>query len=132
MQMTMLSAKNTKLLANIGVPKQDIIPEPNSFNPRENAVNVGEILQAQNFKTILLVTSAIHMSRSMAIFKNLGINEIAASTDYRISQLELEQPNHQTEATILSFVPNEESLGLTTQSIRKYISILVYKLRGWL
>lgn len=122
----------TNLLTNMGVPKQDIIPEPNSFNTRENAVNVREILQSQNFKTILLVTSAMHMPRSMAIFKRLGINAIAAPTDYRISQLELEQPNHQTEAAILSLIPNEESLGLTTQAIREYIGILVYKMRGWL
>ncbi|PSB41835.1 YdcF family protein, partial [Chamaesiphon polymorphus] len=122
----------TKLLVAMGVPQQDIIPEANSFNTRDNAVNVRQILQAQNFKTILLVTSAMHMPRSMAIFKRLGINAIAAPTDYRISQLELEQPNLQTEAAILSFIPSEDYLSLTTQAIREYIGIVVYKLRGWL
>jgi uncharacterized SAM-binding protein YcdF (DUF218 family) len=122
----------TKLLVTMGVPKLDIIPEANSFNTRDNAVNVQKILQAQNFKTILLVTSAMHMPRSMAIFKHLGINVIAAPTDYRISQLELDQPNSQTEAAILSFLPNEDCFSLTTQVMREYIGILVYKLRGWL
>jgi uncharacterized SAM-binding protein YcdF (DUF218 family) len=122
----------TKLLVEMGVPQQDIIPEANSFNTRDNAVNVKQILQEQNFKTILLVTSAMHMPRSMAIFKHLGINAIAAPTDYRISQLELEQPNRQTEAAILSFIPSEDCLSLTTQAIREYIGILIYKLRGWL
>ncbi|WP_310427608.1 YdcF family protein [Chamaesiphon sp. VAR_48_metabat_135_sub] len=122
----------TNLLVTMGVPKLDIIPEANSFNTRDNAVNVQKILQEQNFKTILLVTSAMHMPRAMAIFKHLGINAIAAPTDYRISQLEIDQPNSQTESVILSFLPNEDCFSLTTQAMREYIGILVYKLRGWL
>lgn len=121
----------TKLLITMGVPEVDIIPESNSLNTRENAVNVQKILKAENFKSILLVTSAIHMPRSMAIFRRLGIQAIAAPTDYRISQLELDQPNRQTEAAILSFIPNEECFFLTTQAIREYIGLYVYKLRGW-
>jgi uncharacterized SAM-binding protein YcdF (DUF218 family) len=122
----------TKLLAKMGVPKLDIIPEPNSFNTRDNAVYVQKILKAQNFKTILLVTSAMHMPRSMAIFQRLGIKAIAAPTDYRISLLEIDQPNGQTAAAILSFLPNEDCFSLTTQAIREYIGIFVYKLRGWI
>jgi uncharacterized SAM-binding protein YcdF (DUF218 family) len=121
----------TKLLVTMGVPKRDIIPEGNSLNTRDNAVNVQKILQAQNFKTILLVTSAMHMPRSMAIFKHLGIKAIAAPTDYRISQSEIDQTNLQTEAAILNFFPNEESFSMTTQAIKEYIGMFVYKLRGW-
>jgi uncharacterized SAM-binding protein YcdF (DUF218 family) len=126
------SADLTKLLVRMGVPKDDIIPEGESFNTRDNAVNVQKILQAQHFKTILLVTSAMHMPRSMAIFKHLGINAIAAPTDYRVSQLELDEPNRQTESIVLSFLPSEEWFSLTTQAIREYIGIVVYKLKGWL
>ena len=122
----------TNLLVKMGVPKLDIIPEPNSYNTHDNAVYVQRILKEQDFKTILLVTSAMHMPRSMGIFKRLGINAIAAPTDYRISQLELDQPNGQTEAVILSFLPNDDSFSMTTQAIREYIGILVYKLRGWI
>lgn len=122
----------TKLLVKMGVPKEDIIPEGDSYNTHENAVNVQKILQAQNFHTILLVTSAMHMPRSMAIFHHLGIKAIAAPTDYRISQLELDEPNQQTESVILSFFPSEECLYLTTQVMREYMGLLVYKIRGWL
>jgi uncharacterized SAM-binding protein YcdF (DUF218 family) len=122
----------SKLLVAMGVPDVDIIPEGNSFNTRDNAVNVLKILKEQNFKRILLVTSAMHMPRSMAIFKRLGIDAIAAPTDYRISQLELDEPNRQTEAAILSFLPSEDCLSLTTHAIREYIGIIVYILRGWI
>jgi uncharacterized SAM-binding protein YcdF (DUF218 family) len=121
----------TKLLVTLGVPQLDIIPEGDSLNTRDNAVNVRQILQAQNFKTILLVTSAMHMPRSMAIFQHLGIKAIAAPTDYHISQSELDQSDR-TESVILGFLPNEESFSMTTQAIKEYIGMFVYKLRGWL
>jgi uncharacterized SAM-binding protein YcdF (DUF218 family) len=122
----------TKLLVQMGVPAGDIIPEGESINTRENAVYVQKILKANNFKTILLVTSAMHMPRSMAIFKHLGINAIAAPTDFRVSQLELDEPNIQTESVILSLMPNEERLAVTTSAIREYIGMWVYKVKDWI
>jgi uncharacterized SAM-binding protein YcdF (DUF218 family) len=121
-----------KLLVRMGVPKADIIPESKSLNTHENAVNVKKIIEAENFKTILLVTSAMHMPRSMAIFKHQGIKAIAAPTDYHISQLELDEPNLRTESVILGFLPDDQRFQETAQAIREYIGLLVYKLRGWL
>ncbi len=126
------SADMTKLLVAMGVTQTDIIADPASANTHENAINVQKILQSQNFRTILLVTSAIHMPRSLAIFKHLGMNAIAAPTDYHVSKLEIDQPNVSLESAILSLLPSEENLSQTTQAIREYIGILVYKLRGWL
>jgi uncharacterized SAM-binding protein YcdF (DUF218 family) len=116
----------------MGVPSTDIIPESESLNTRENAVNVQKILQQENFKTILLVTSAMHMPRALAIFQHLGIKAIAAPTDYRMSQLEIDEPNRQPESAIISFLPDEERFVHTTQAIKEYIGLIVYKLRGWL
>jgi uncharacterized SAM-binding protein YcdF (DUF218 family) len=126
------SADLTKLLVRMGVPAGDIIPEGDSMNTRDNAVYVQKILKANNFKTILLVTSAMHMPRSMAIFKHLGIKAIAAPTDYRVSQLELDQPNLQTESVILSLMPDDEKLSVTTSAIREYIGMWVYKVKDWI
>jgi uncharacterized SAM-binding protein YcdF (DUF218 family) len=126
------SADLTKLLVKMGVPTGDIIPEGESMNTRENAVYVQKILKANNFKTILLVTSAMHMPRSMAIFKHLGIKAIAAPTDFRVSQLELDEPNLQTESVILSLMPDEENLSVTTSAIREYIGMWVYKVKDWI
>ncbi len=121
-----------KLLVKMGVPQSDIIPEGKSLNTRDNAVYVKEILQQYHFHKILLVTSAMHMPRSMGIFKKLEIEAIAAPTDYRISQLELDQPNSHNESAILALVPNEEDFSLTTGALREYIGIWVYKIKGWM
>lgn len=122
----------TKLLVKMGVPKTDIIPEGKSLNTRDNGVYVQQILQQYNFKKILLVTSAMHMPRSIDIFQHLGIEAIAAPTDFRISQVELDQPNSQTESVILAFLPKDEDFSLTTGALREYIGSLIYKLKGWL
>ena len=122
----------TQLLVRMGVPAGDIIPEADSMNTRDNGIYVQKILKANNFKTILLVTSAMHMPRSMAIFKHLGIKAIAAPTDFRVSQLELDEPNLQTESVILSLMPDEEHLTVTTSAIREYIGMWVYKIKDWI
>jgi uncharacterized SAM-binding protein YcdF (DUF218 family) len=122
----------TSILVRMGIPKQDIILESQAVNTYENAIFTQPILKENNFNKILLVTSAMHMPRSMAIFKKLGINAIAAPTDFRVSQLEIDQPNAQLESVIIGLLPDEECLFHTTLAIREYIGILVYKLKGWL
>lgn len=122
----------TKLLVRMGVAKEDIIPESKSYNTYENAVNVNKILKEQKLQTILLVTSAMHMPRSIAIFKHQGIKAIAAPTDYRVSKLELDEPNRRTESAILGLLPSANRFADTSQALREYIGLLVYKLRGWL
>ncbi len=126
------SADLTKLLVVMGVPPADIIPEGESYNTYENAVNVKKILVAEHFNKILLVTSAMHMPRSLAIFRHQGIDTIAAPTDYRISELEATEPNRQQESIILGLLPNEERFYHTTQAIKEYIGLWVYKLKGWI
>jgi uncharacterized SAM-binding protein YcdF (DUF218 family) len=122
----------SKILESMGVPRSAILQDPGSYNTYENAVNVQQILQAHHLQKILLVTSAMHMPRSLAIFRHLGINAIAAPTDYRVSQLDLDEPNRQTESVILGFLPEENRFLYTTQAIKEYIGLVIYKLRGWL
>jgi uncharacterized SAM-binding protein YcdF (DUF218 family) len=120
------------ILESMGVPRSAILQDPISYNTYENAVNVKQILQSHHLNSILLVTSAMHMPRSLAIFRHLGINAIAAPTDYRLSQLELEEPNRQAASAILGFVPEETRFLHTTHAIKEYIGLVIYKLRGWI
>ncbi len=70
------SADMTELVEAMGVPKTAILQDPTSLNTRENAVNVKKIMEAEGIKRILLVTSAMHMPRALALFKHQGINAI--------------------------------------------------------
>jgi uncharacterized SAM-binding protein YcdF (DUF218 family) len=118
------------LMETMGVPRSAMLLEPNSLNTRENAVNSLEIMKAQKIQKILLVTSAMHMPRSMLIFKKLGIDAIAAPTDY--TSLQLDQASRSSwEATILDSFPDADQMRRTTRALKEYIGILVYRLRGW-
>lgn len=114
------------LLVMMGVPMEAIIPEPNSLNTRENAVNVQKILQEKGINKIFLVTSALHMPRSVAIFKKLGIEVIPAPTDFLFTEDE-----STSSASIFDIVPDAENLFMTTKALKEYIGIVVYRLKGW-
>lgn len=120
------------ILELMGIPRDVMILESRSLNTYENAVYTKEILNKKNIKQILLVTSATHMPRSLAIFKKQGINAIPAPTDFMISERNLIENQFSTESRILSYIPDTESLDRTTQALKEYIGTSIYRLRGWL
>lgn len=119
------------LLETMGVPRSAMLLEPNSLNTRENAVNTKQILDTQGIRSILLVTSAMHMPRSLLIFKKLGIDAIPAPTDFTALQLD-QAAQGSTEAFILDTLPDADQLRRTTRAIKEYVGIFVYWLRGWI
>jgi uncharacterized SAM-binding protein YcdF (DUF218 family) len=112
----------------LGVPGTKIVQESESFNTRENAVNVAKLLEPRQINKILLVTSAMHMPRAMAVFKKAGLTPIAAPTDFVIVTGN-EQKNWA--GAIIDLLPNAEVLDHTTDAIKEYIGMLIYKLKGW-
>ena len=126
------SADIAKILQTIGVPASAILQDPTSLNTYENAVNVKKIMKEQGIRRVLLVTSAMHMPRSLRIFQRQGIEAIPAPTDFLVSQQELEEPNSSPQATVLSLIPDADRLQMTTRALKEYVGSLVYRLRGWL
>ena len=120
------------LLKSMGIPATALVQEPTSRNTRENAVNVKQIVDAQKIGQMLLVTSAMHMPRSLRIFQKLGMDVVAAPTDYWVSTGERAEPQDSPQALTLSLLPEAERLRLTTRALKEYVGIVVYWLRGWL
>ncbi len=120
-----------KLVQALGVPTEAIVQDPTSLNTRENAVNVKKILQQRGIGKVLLVTSAMHMPRSMAIFQKLGIDAIAAPTDFLISNQEIREPQQTTQAAILNLLPDSDNLDRFTRALKEYLGFAIYRLRGW-
>lgn len=121
-----------QLAVALGVPEQSIFEDPTSLNTYENAVNVKRILQAQRISRILLVTSAIHMPRSLLIFKKQGIDAIAAPVDFVMTEQTQQEATTTPQSTILSLIPDAEQLEHLTRALKEYIGIGVYRLKGWL
>jgi uncharacterized SAM-binding protein YcdF (DUF218 family) len=125
------SADMAMLLETMGVPKSAILEDPSSLNTHENAINVKQIMATQNIRQVLLVTSAMHMPRSLKIFRKLGMNAIAAPTDFTTLHLDRPDANGSAALNILNTLPDAEQLKRTTRALKEYVGIAVYWLRGW-
>ncbi len=122
-----------EVLAALDVPKDVLWLEDKSRNTHENAVFAKRILDEKGIHKIILVTSAIHMPRSVALFEHQGLEVIPAPTDYFVTKSlwdELMSPSWQT--IFFNLIPSAGNLGKTTVAIKEYIGLLVYGLRGWL
>ncbi|MEL6552751.1 MAG: YdcF family protein [Cyanobacteria bacterium J06621_11] len=112
----------------MNVPISAILLEGTSLNTRQNAVNVAPILKAESIQSVLLVTSAVHMPRSVAIFNKLGIEVIPAPTDYLVPT---ESAINTLEGRLLSLIPDAKSTLQFTRALKEYVGFVIYRLRGW-
>lgn len=118
-----------ELIQTMGVPESALILETRSLNTYENATNVLQIVQQRNLNgSLLLVTSARHMPRSIAIFKKLGMSVIAAPTDFWTTDA---NENAGFLGVILRLLPDSEALDYTSMALKEWIGFSIYWLRGW-
>jgi uncharacterized SAM-binding protein YcdF (DUF218 family) len=116
-------SEDMAILAEImGVPRSAMLQDPTSFNTKENAENVKQILKQHNLKKILLVTSALHMPRALAIFQKLKIDAIPAPTDFLVVDSDSEWSLAEFSLRIL---PDSNALNNTTNAIKEYLGMLL-------
>ncbi|MGH7767055.1 MAG: YdcF family protein [Candidatus Binatia bacterium] len=65
-----------------GVPEEHVLSESESRDTFESALQLRKILQAKGWRRYLLVTSAVHMPRSMLAFAAVAPEPIAAPGDF--------------------------------------------------
>ncbi len=112
-----------QLAVEFGVPKEVLLTETTSRNTYENAKNSWAVLQPKGIKQILLVTSAFHMPRSVAIFRKIGFTVIPATTDFRSGD--------GAEDFLLAILPSAEALNDSTLVLKEWVGLFAYRLRGW-
>jgi len=121
------------ILTAIGIPEEALWLETSSQNTYENALYSKEILAENEIERILLVTSAMHMPRSVAVFEKLGIEVIPIPVDFSITEEESPQDRSDNiQSKIINVIPRASGLSLTTNAMKEYIGYLIYKLQGWL
>lgn len=111
------------LLVDVGVPQAAISVETQSRNTYENAIGSAKMLRDQPGARVLLVTSAWHMRRAVAVFSRAGVHVVPAPTDSFRAQLASGIP--------FGYMPDVEALRISTLCIKEWIGMAVYKLRGW-
>ena len=104
-----------EVLLSLGLPDNQVIIEAESRSTFENAI----VLQKKlNDRSFILVTSAGHMPRAVAVFKKLGMNPIPAPTDYQVGNNPL--ASH--------YLPSPSHLIYSDLAVHEYLGILWYRI----
>jgi uncharacterized SAM-binding protein YcdF (DUF218 family) len=118
----------------LGVPAEAVLTEPHSHNTYENAVETVSLLRERGFEHIILVTSATHMPRSYAIFRQFeDLRVTPAPTDFQVIDSDWRYYTRlNVGVQLMNLLPQADSILATTIVLKEYIGIVVYHLRGWL
>jgi uncharacterized SAM-binding protein YcdF (DUF218 family) len=102
---------------DLGVPAQALVLEETSRNTRENAAFSAALLKARGIDNILLVTSALHMPRALALFKAQGLEVTPAPTDFEAGQ---EPPSG-----LLAWLPDAGALNGSALAMKELVGLWV-------
>ena len=113
----------SRLLLLLGVPQNNIIFAC-AKNTMASAANMKKILMGQRF---ILVTSAIHMTRSMNSFKKQKLDPIAAPADfsygyYKSFHFPVNRP-------LIYYFPNAKSVMNSNLALYEYLGLCWYNLK---
>ncbi len=103
-----------------GVKPDDIIIEAEATDTKDHPIYIKEIVGTDKF---ILVTSASHMPRSMALFRKHDMKPIPAPTDYMVMESE-------GGLTPGVFFPNAGALEKAGTAIHEYLGMMWAKVRG--
>jgi uncharacterized SAM-binding protein YcdF (DUF218 family) len=102
----------------LGIPAKDIVIENRSRNTWENAEAVQKLLPG---KTVVLVTSAFHMRRSLAMFKKQGFSVLPAPVGYR---------SLTRHGSFTDYLPQASALATSSMAIAEHFSLAWYRMTG--
>ena len=108
-------------LVQLGVPETRIVVETKSRNTHDEAVIVAPLLTSMGIRQTVLVTSDIHMRRSLGTFKAAGINAVPA----------IARPPDNNLSTFDWLLPSGLGLYEGSQVAHEALGLVYYTARGW-
>jgi len=120
------------LLLELGVPSEALWLEDQSKNTYENALFSAEILKDNVVDKVLLITSAIHMPRAVALFQKQGVEVIPLPVDYSVTSNDTTSNNQDWIGQLLGWLPSAGNLNTSTNALKEYLGLLIARLRGWI
>jgi uncharacterized SAM-binding protein YcdF (DUF218 family) len=109
------------LLVNLGVSPARILVENESRDTHDEAVIVQGMLRARGIANVVLVTSDVHMRRSLGVFRAEGMHAIPAIA-----------PNPYFDGSWADWLaPSRAGLDFTNGVVHELIGIPYYWWRGW-
>ena len=107
------------LYRRLGVPGDRVVLERESRNTRENAERSAPIVKERGWRTLVLVTSAMHGPRAAAAFRRAGLEVDLLPVDHRYGLGDG------------SWLPRAEALERSSAALRELAGRLVYRAAGY-
>lgn len=104
----------------MGLKEDKIILEEGARTTYENGIYVSQWLEEKHLKTVLLVTSAVHLPRAVAVFKRQGIEVIPVPAGYLTSH----------KLSWLDFLPSRGSLTANLAAYHEWLGFIWYRIKG--
>lgn len=119
------------LALELGVPAGRILLNPQSRTTAEEARDIGAMARQRGWRRVLLVTSAFHMPRSLATFRQRsGLTVIPVACDYQLPSRALHgQPT--AGSVVQSLLPDAEALHMSSVALKEHLGLALYRLKGW-
>lgn len=118
---TTIAAEMAGFLADLGVDPSDIRLEDRSRSTYENALFVSELLSGDAIDSVILVTDAMHLPRSVLCFRHQGVETVPRGSRYRSRSFGFD---------LASFLPTTTALGGWDEASHEWLGIGWYWVRG--
>jgi len=102
------------------VPDRSVYADALANNTWENATRIKAMLGKRDIGTVVLVTSAWHMPRSVWCFEAQGLQVIAAPVDFVTEKRSYD---------LRSYLPHWSTLNDSALALHEYLGFLWYRLR---
>lgn len=119
------------LMEMVGIPREQMLVQNASLNTEQDAKYSCAIIKEKGYEKVILVTSAFHMPRSVALFEARGCPVIPAPVDYSVTADSWEALTHPTlEEFVINLMPSHTHLSSVTKSMKEYLGMIFYHLSG--
>jgi uncharacterized SAM-binding protein YcdF (DUF218 family) len=109
-------------IVRLGVPADHVMLESESTTTRESALVVKRMLESRAGEPIVIVTEPTHMSRSIAVFKAVGLNPVPSVAAFKSDE----------SSDRYRWLPNDGGLILFDSVLYNAAAKYYYMARGWI
>jgi len=111
------SALMANLAIELGIPRDAILLEEESSRTRDSAINSAALLRRNGLRSVILVTSPLHMLRARLAFAAAGVAV---------------HPVLASKRNLFLASSACERISLLQDAVHEYLGLTFYRLRGWI
>ena len=108
-------------LAQNGIAADRIVIDSEAKTTHDHPRTVGPLLAARQVRRFVIITSPMHMRRSLGVFRAQGFDPVGSASVLQSEQF-VSRP---------FFLPNDDSILLSNQALYEYAARVLYRWRGW-